>query len=83
VEVLSAGNTEEEMARKLREHFATSVRLVWYVDPEPRTVRIYTSPTEVRLLTEEDSLDGGEVLPGFRLPIRDWFERAWRSGARP
>jgi hypothetical protein len=33
-------------------------------------------------LTEDDSLDGGEVLPGFRLPIRAWFERAERSRGR-
>jgi Uma2 family endonuclease len=78
VEVLSEGNTEAEMEGKLNEYFSTGVRLVWYVDPEPRTVRVYTSPAEFRLLTEEDTLEGGAVLPGFRLPIREWFERAWR-----
>jgi Uma2 family endonuclease len=76
VEVLSEGNTEAEMERKLREYFDAGVLLVWYVDPEARTVRVYTSPGEARLLGEEDTLDGGSVLPGFRLSIRGWFEEA-------
>lgn len=81
VEVLSAGNAEAEMEGKLNEYFSTGVRLVWYVDPEPRTVRVYTSPTEFRLLTEDDTLEGGAVLPGLRLSIREWFARAWRQGS--
>jgi Uma2 family endonuclease len=82
VEVLSRGNTEAEMERKLQEYFAAGVRLVWYLDPEPRTVRAYTSPTELRLLTEDDTLEGDPVLPGFRLLIREWFERAERGRGR-
>jgi Uma2 family endonuclease len=82
VEVLSQGNTEAEMERKLREYFAAGVRLVWYLDPETRTVRVYNSPAEVTKLGEEETLEGGEVLPGFRLPIREWFERAERGRGR-
>jgi Uma2 family endonuclease len=82
VEVLSRGNTAAEMDRKLRDYFAAGVRLVWYLDPEPRMVRVYTSPTDVQQLTEEDTLDGGAVLPGFRLPVREWFARADRGRAR-
>jgi Uma2 family endonuclease len=83
VEILSRSNTEAEMDRKLHEYFDAGARLVWYVDPEEPSVRVYTSPTEVRRLTEEDTLDGGGVLPGFQLLIRDWFDRAGRRGAQP
>lgn len=83
VEVLSEGNTEAEMAGKLEEYFRTGTRLVWYVDPEPQTVRVYTSPTECRVLTAADTLTGGDLLPGFRLPIRQWFARAWRQADPP
>jgi Uma2 family endonuclease len=76
VEVLSRGNTEAEMERKLKEYFAAGARLVWYADPDSRTVRVYTSPTQMHLLTEDDTLEGDPVLPGFRLSIREWFERA-------
>src|SRR5262249_55544903 len=74
VEVLSESNTETEMARKLQEYFDAGVPLVWYLDPETRTVRVYTSPTEVRLLREDDTLAGGTGLTGFRRSIHEWFE---------
>ena len=78
VEVLSAGNTKAEMTRKLRDYFEAGVELVWYVDPSDRTVRVYHSPEAVVTLTEADDLDGEQLLPGFRLSIRDWFDRASR-----
>jgi Uma2 family endonuclease len=82
VEVISQGNTEEEMARKLEEYFAAGVRLVWYAYPDARTVHVYTSPTDVTVLGGDDALDGGTVLPGFRLSIREWFERAEQGADR-
>jgi Uma2 family endonuclease len=82
VEILSEGNTAAEMERKLREYFAAGVRLVWYVYPDERVVRVYTSPTAFLALNENESLDGGAVLPGFRLSIREWFERAGQRRAR-
>jgi Uma2 family endonuclease len=83
VEVLSESNTAKEMACKLREYFRAGARLVWYADPVARTVRVHTSPRRSALLGEADTLDGGDVLPGFALPVRDWFARADRSGPRP
>ncbi len=79
VEILSEGNTDEEMNRKLKDYFQAGSKLVWYVDPRTRTVRVYTSPRKSVLLTEADTLDGGKVLPGFALPIKQWFQRASRK----
>jgi Uma2 family endonuclease len=73
VEVLSDSNTEKEMDRKLHEYFTAGVRLVWYVDPKARSVNVYTSPKRCKRLDEDQSLDGGKVLPGFVLPIRELF----------
>ena len=73
VEVLSEGNTEAEMQRKLRDYFTAGVRLVWYIDPRTRTARAYTAPDQCMLLNEHQSLSGGEVLPGFALPLGDLF----------
>lgn len=78
VEILSAGNTRAEMSRTLRDYFDSGVELVWYVDPSDRTVRVYHSTEAVATLTETDWLDGEQLLPGFRLSIGDWFERANR-----
>jgi Uma2 family endonuclease len=82
VEVLSKDNTRKEMARKLREYFKAGVRLVWYVDPSKRTVTVYTAVDRWTVLTEDNTLDGGDVLPGFSLSIRDWFADAERTGPR-
>jgi Uma2 family endonuclease len=82
VEILSKGNTAREIAIKLGEYFRSGVRLVWIVDPRKRTVRVHTAPDRFTLLTEADTLDGGDVLPGFRLVIREWFERVERQGPR-
>ena len=73
VEVLSKGNSAGEMRVKRREYFAAGVELVWEVNPRRRTVAVYTSPNERRLLTEVDTLDGGAVLPGFSLSVRELF----------
>lgn len=76
VEILSKGNTKGEMARKLREYFDAGTRLVWIVDPKTRTVRVHTSPAEPAVLTEGQTLEGGAVLPGFRVPVARLFVRA-------
>jgi Uma2 family endonuclease len=73
VEVLSPSNTEKEMERKRKEYFLGGTRLVWIVDEATRTVQVWTSPDDCVTLTEEETLDGGDVLPGFRLPLREIF----------
>ena len=76
VEVLSKTNTPGEMERKLREYFLAGVRLVWMIDPAKRQAEIYTSPdVAVATLDETQALDGGEVLPGFTLPLAGLFAR--------
>lgn len=74
VEIISQSNTPREMERKLHEYFGARVRLVWYVDPQARTVRVYRAPEQFTFLDESGALDGEDVVPGFSLPIREWFE---------
>lgn len=73
VEVLSEGNTAAEMARKRGEYFGAGVRLVWIVDRFSRTVVVYTKANQFQTLTESDTLDGGDVLPDFSVPVRELF----------
>ncbi|NLF06544.1 MAG: Uma2 family endonuclease, partial [Pirellulaceae bacterium] len=74
VEIISRGNTRQEMERKLRDYFAAGTRLVWYVYHEPkREVRVYASPEEYTTVGENETLDGGAVLPGFQLPLAELF----------
>jgi Uma2 family endonuclease len=76
VEILSKGNTEAEMDRKLREYFQAGVRLVWHIEPKTRTARAYTAADQWTEISPNDALSGGDVLPGFELPLAQLFARA-------
>ncbi len=80
VEILSRSNTVAEMRLKRQDYFAAGVRLVWEVDPEARTVSVYTAVADPTVLAETDTLDGGDVLAGFTLPLRDLFGELDRQG---
>ena len=80
IEVLSKWNMRSEMANKRIEYFASITRQVWEVDPFERTIDIYTSPETFSRLTSEDVLDGGDVLPGFRVPVAEVFAVLDKSG---
>lgn len=82
VEVLSRKNTKAEIDRKLHEYFRSGTRLAWVVDPRKRNVRVYTTPDQFRLLTEDQSLDGGDVLPGLSLPLREVFSQLEQEPAQ-
>lgn len=73
VEIISEGNTRAELARKRTEYFDAGTKLVWEVDPEARTVTVYTSATSSTTLNETGTLDGAAVLPGFTLPLAELF----------
>jgi Uma2 family endonuclease len=73
VEVVSPGNTKREMAEKVKEYFAAGARLVWIVSPKLKTVTVYRSPSDIITLTEKDTLEGDEVVPGFQIPVAEIF----------
>jgi Uma2 family endonuclease len=73
IEILSPSNTPQEMARKRREYFSAGVRLVWIIDLDARIASIYTAPEPPVIVSESQSIDGGSVLPGFVLPLRELF----------
>jgi hypothetical protein len=55
------------------EPFTHGSRLVWYVDLKTQSIQVFTSVTEGRVAKVNDTLDGGDVLPGFALNIRELF----------
>jgi Uma2 family endonuclease len=76
VEILSRKNTRKEMKHKLREYFKAGTTLVWYIDPRKRIAEIFTSPTDRKEIDENGYLNGGKLLPGFKLRLGELFERA-------
>jgi Uma2 family endonuclease len=73
VEIISPSNTRREMEQKLADYFQAGARAVWYVYPSSKTVRVFVRPDESVELTAEQTLDGGAVLPGFSLPLGEFF----------
>jgi Uma2 family endonuclease len=76
VEILSKSNTPREIERKRREYFGAGVQLVWVVDPKQRSVDVYTAPDSKVTVTDGATLGGGDVLPGFTMSLKDWFDWA-------
>lgn len=73
MEVISPSNTAEDTLDRVFAYLGAGCRLVWIVYPNHRQVYEYESPTAVRILHGDAELDGGSVLPGFRLPLATLF----------
>jgi Uma2 family endonuclease len=73
VEVNSPGDRIGEVEEKVQEWLNAGARLVWVVSPKLRVVTVYRSLTDIVTLTEKDTLDGGEVVPGFQFPVAGLF----------
>jgi Uma2 family endonuclease len=72
VEVKSPDDTVKELREKARYFLMNGTRMVWLVYPGKRIIEVYTPDNEY-ILDETDTLSGGDVLPGFTLPVRDVF----------
>jgi Uma2 family endonuclease len=83
VEVLSPTNTKAEIDRKLRELFAAGCTLAWVIDPRARTAKVHTSAARFKELGPDGVLDGGKVLPSFKLPLADLFAATRRRKKKP
>jgi Uma2 family endonuclease len=75
IEVLSRGNKKKEMQLKRRDYFQAGVQLVWEIQPKTQTAEAYTSPTKRRRIGKDGVLDGSDILPGFKLPLKELFAR--------
>ena len=76
VEVRSPSDEPGEIAKKLELYRRADVPLIWWVDPAPRRVAVYVDGQLVAELGEGDDLDGGDILPGLRLPVAEFFAEA-------
>lgn len=73
VEVVSPWDTLYEVDEKIEDYLAAGVRLVWIINPKKRTVTIHRAGVAAQTLTEQDALEGGDVLPGFRYELARLF----------
>ena len=76
VEVRSRNDRPGEIARKVRSYLEAGTRLVWVADPRARTVVVHAPRALPRTLGADDTIDGGDVLPGFTSPVLLLFQPA-------
>jgi len=73
VEVLSPGDRASEVLAKVQDWLGAGCAGVWVVDPHTRSISVYHADGSVAILRERDVLDGGDLLPGFLLPVAEVF----------
>jgi Uma2 family endonuclease len=74
VEVVSPSDTHKHLHEKVLHYLDHHVPLVWVVDPAARTVTVYRSRQDVRILAEDEEIGGDGVLPGFSCRVSEFFE---------
>ncbi len=74
VEIRLPSDRRRKLAEKIAQYFAAGTRLVWVIDPKARTVVVYHSPDDARVLRPGEELDGEEVVPGFRCRLSRLFD---------
>jgi Uma2 family endonuclease len=79
-EIYSPANTYDEMQRKLKDYLAANIPLIWYFDPELKSVEVYAGSTAPTIVHENEVLDGGSILPGFTIDLKAFFAAAQDSG---
>ncbi len=75
VEVMSPSDTAPKMDEKVQRYLDAGVRLVWVANSRRRSVTEYTHDRMARIFVEGETLSGGDVVPGFLLPVAEIF--AW------
>ena len=73
VEVISPRDTYSDVAEKALDWLDAGTRMVLVVDPRCQTVTVYRSSSNIVVLSEDDAIDGADVVPGWKLPVREIF----------
>ena len=73
VEVVSPGDTHAEVVEKSLAWLDAGCRMVLVAEPQRKVVTVYRSREDIRILTEDEAVDGAEVVPGWRLPVAEIF----------
>ena len=73
VEIFSPGNTQRELEEKRQECFLAGTQLFWIVYPDRQEVEVSTGPDTPHTLGRNDTLECGQLLPGFSLKVADLF----------
>jgi Uma2 family endonuclease len=73
VEVVSPSDAFTDVVEKVYEYLSAGCRMVIVVNPRGRSATVYGPHSDTRSLMEDDEIDGGDVVPGWTLPLRELF----------
>jgi Uma2 family endonuclease len=73
IEVVSPSDSYAEVEEKVFEWLEAGTLMVLVVNPRRRSVTVYRSLADIIVLTQNDALDGGDVVPGWTMPVKDIF----------
>lgn len=73
VEIIAPSGTAEMIQEKVQDYLGAGTRLVWLVYPRTKTIIVYHSASQIHQIGLNESLEGGEVIPGFSYPLRRLF----------
>ncbi|HAX24544.1 MAG TPA: Uma2 family endonuclease [Chloroflexi bacterium] len=73
VEIVSPSDRASAVDAKVAEYLRAGTQLVLVVQPELRSIAVWTPDQRARVYREADEIDFGDVLPGFRLRVSDVF----------
>jgi len=74
VEVISPGNTSDEIQSKIEEYLSAGAKLVWIVYPKQKMIHVHRQSNLIKVLREFDELDGEDVLPNFKCKLSEIFD---------
>jgi Uma2 family endonuclease len=74
VEIRSKNDTLAFVQRKVEDYLTAGVRVVWVADPDKRSVTAHRRGQEPQVLSEGDTLTVEEIIPGFKLSVKEIFE---------
>ncbi len=73
VEIFSPSDSIRQLMRKVKQYFAAGCHTVWIVYPDQQEVNVLEASGADRLLKAGDTIEAPELLPGFSVPVADFF----------
>ena len=74
IEVVSPSDKVYDVQEKALEYLDAGTQMVWVIEPIAKTITVYRSPSDIKMLTINDTLTGEDVVEGFQCAVAEVFE---------
>jgi Uma2 family endonuclease len=73
VEIVSPSDSAQDLESKVKQYLQAGAKQVWVLYPKTRNIYVFSGTQSPRILEENQTLEGGELLPGFSVKVADLF----------